>query len=206
MWFLPSRSRPPNVQRLIDCWWDLGATSPLMLCVDDDDPMLDSYRALLLPDGWELSVGPRGPLSDLYNQFFARYPSLDWYGFIADDVVPETREFDRLLIETAGTDGLAAPDDGISHERHAPHFVISGNLVREQGWLCLPGLDRIYIDTVWNDIAKERGVFRYRPDIVLRHWHFSNRKALMDLVYRKHNKPRDAELYSAWLNSLKGQS
>ena len=72
--------------------------------------------------------------------------------------------------------------------------------MRSTGWLALPGLDRIYIDTIWCDIARGQGVYRYRPDIKMTHHHFSNRMAMKDAIYRKHRKPEDRALYEEWKN------
>lgn len=79
-----------------------------------------------------------------------------------------------------------------------PHFVLGGDLVRSIGWLSLPGLDRIYIDTCWEKIAKRRGVYREVHNVKLEHHHFSNGKALMDSTYRKHHKPQDKVIYDNW--------
>ncbi len=193
MWILPSRSRPQNLRRLIVA----GITTPVYLRLDDDDPMLQGYRDIDFPLGWFFIVTKRALLSSIYNAIFMAMPDLDWYGFLADDVVPETPGWDRLLIESAGKDGLAFGDDGINGGAFATHFVVGGELVRSVGWLALHGLDRTYIDTVWNDIAVERGVRRYLPDVKLRHHHFSNRLAMMDQTYRKPTKDNDRILYEA---------
>ena len=64
----------------------------------------------------------------------------------------------------------------------------------------MSGLHRIFIDTVWNDIAADRGVLRYLPDVRIIHMHFSNRRALMDKIYRKPTKDHDRAVYEAWRN------
>lgn len=197
MWVTLSRSRPGNVARLISACRDTAMTTPAAVVLDYDDPMLEGYDTLDWPGGWVVMTGPRAPQSDLYNRVLDAYPNLDWYGILADDVVPRTLNWDGRLIEAAGPDGLAAPSGG-HHATIAPHFCLGGDLVREMGWLSLPGLDRIYIDTAWNDIAKARGVFRHVPDVIVEHLHFSNGKALFDSTYKKHNKPRDKAIYEAW--------
>lgn len=173
-------------------------TTPAWVRLDDDDPMLGGYER---PPGWTFAVGPRKPLDGIYAEAFAAMPSLGWYGFLADDVLPRTMNWDRILIETAGRDGLAFGDDGINGEAHAAHFVLGGDLVRDIGFLCLPGLSRLYIDTVWCDIARDRNVYRYRPDVKMTHLHFSNGRALMDAVYRKPSGDADRRLYEAWRNT-----
>lgn len=150
-----------------------------------------------LPPVWRIVIGHRGPLSAIYNAAYERHPHEPWYGFIADDVVPITNCWDAKLIEAAGSDGMAVPSGGET-TGGCPHFVLGGDLVRSMGWLSLPGLDRIYIDTVWGDVAKRRGVYREVQNVKLEHRHFSNGKALMDATYRKHNKPQDKLIYDNW--------
>lgn len=196
MWILPSRGRPNNVKRLIEAWSRTGASTPVELCLDADNA--PQYEALQMPSCWKVVVGLRSRLlSGIYNDCFKRNPDEPWYGFIADDVVPLTNDWDVRLIEAAGRAGMAVPDGG--HDMNgAPHFVLGGDLVRSVGWLSLPGLDRLYIDTVWQNIAERRGVLRSVPHVVLEHRHFSNGKALMDSTYQKHNKQQDKLIYENW--------
>ena len=175
-------------------------STPALVRLDDDDPRLPEYRVLALPRGWMLIVGPRWPLGEIYNWAFQGRPDAVWYGALADDVVPESPEWDTALIETAGLDGMAVPAGG-GTTGGCPHFVLGGDLVREIGWLALPGLDRLYIDTVWGTIAKARGVYRERPDIMLRHHHFSNGLALRDSTYRKPRAAEDRAVFDKWLKS-----
>ena len=196
MWVLPSRGRPRNINRLIVAYLETGATTHVWLRLDEDDPTLDAYKALILPSGWTLQTGPRKPLSNIYNEAYGLLQT-DWYGFIADDVVPVTPYWDTLLIEAAGSDGMAVPAGGDT-TGGCPHFVLGGDLVRSVGWLALPGLDRIYIDTVWRGIAEARNVLRMAPDVLLEHRHFSNGMALFDETYRKYNKVMDKEIYQRW--------
>ena len=194
MWIIPSRGRPHNIRRLVAACIETGMSTPALLRLDDDDPYLDDY--LRIEINWEVVVSKRIPLSEVYNEVYNR--NLDWYGFLADDILPETKRWDRLLVEAAGKDSLAFGEDGINGDTRAVHFVLGGGLVRSIGWLALLGLDRIYIDTVWNDIARRRGVLRFLPEVKLTHLHFSNRRALRDKIYKKYNKARDKSIYEAW--------
>ena len=197
MWILPSRSRPHNLRRLIDAWVKTGATTQVELCIDYDDPFREQYETTTIPPAWHIVVGHRSPLSAIYNNSYERCRTAPWYGFISDDVVPIDDDWDIKLIEAAGSDGMAVPTGGET-TGGCPHFVLGGDLVRSVGWLSLPGLDRIYIDTVWGDIAKRRGVYREIPNVKLEHHHFSNGKAFMDSTYRKHHKTQDKVIYDNW--------
>lgn len=172
-------------------------STPAVVLVDDDDPCLPSYRQIPLPTGWSLEVGPRAGLSQLYNRAYSWRRDEAWYGILCDDVIPETECFDRRLIAIAGEDGMAVPAGG--HEPGgAPHFVLGRGLPERTGWLSLPGLKRLYIDTVWVDIAMDLRVLRRVPDVILRHHHFSNGLALKDRTYHKPQAAADKAVYEAW--------
>ena len=192
---LPSRGRSQNIHRLIDAYDKTDATTPVWLRLDDDDPNQEYHH-----ENWTVEIGPRLPLSEIYAEVYRKFPDSKFFGFIADDVVPITPHWDIRLIEAAGHDGMAVPAGGDS-TGGCPHFVLGGDLVRSVGWLALPGLNRLYIDTVWHDIAEKRGVLRYMPEIVLEHHHFSNRLALFDATYKKSSiiKENDKRLYERWL-------
>jgi len=192
---VPSRGRPQNIIRLIEAYNKTGATTPVWLRLDEDDAgYQDEYPPL-----WTVETGKRVPLSGIYEEARQNNPDALWYGFLADDVVPITHGWDLSLIDAAGTDGMAVPSGG---HGGTPHFVLGGDLVRDVGFLCLPGLDRLYIDTVWHDIAMKRDVLRYTPKVILEHHHFSNGKALFDKTYKKFHKNEDKIIYENWRKTL----
>lgn len=201
MWLLPTRLRPSGLKRFFDCFETTWAKTPGVVFVDEDDPCLNEYLSIHLPEGWTMEIGPRLPVGQRLNAYFKVHPDEPWYGFLADDVMPRTLEWDRALVEEAGRYGLAFCDDTIHGNRHATHFVVGGDLVRQMGWIVLPGLDRIYGDTVWNDIARANGVFRYVKGHVVEHMHFSNQKSKMDATYVKPSSGEDERIYQEWVNS-----
>ena len=195
MWILPSRGRSQNVHRLMDVYEKTGATTPVWLRLDDDDPNPEYHH-----ENWTVDIGPKLPLSEIYAEAYRKFPDSEWYGFIADDVVPLTSNWDTKLIEAAGHDGMAVPAGGDT-TGGCPHFVLGGDLARSIGWLALPGLNRLYIDTCWGKIAEQRGVLRHVPEVLLEHRHFSNKLALFDATYKKSPiiKENDKRLYERWL-------
>ena len=174
---------------------------PAVLVLDDDDPLLAGYGECERPSSWRTLIGARRRLGELYNLVFDLIPDAPCYGFLCDDAVPLTPGWDIALAAIAGTDGLAAPAGG-HHPTIAPHFCLGGDLVRDTGWLALPGLDRLYIDRVWHDIARATGVYRAAPEVVIEHRHFSTGQALYDSTYRKDHKDDDRAAYRAWRHTF----
>lgn len=204
MWTVPSRGRPRNLARLIAACRTTGMSTTAVVMLDNDDPTRDEALDLPWPADWSVLVQARAPLADRYNSVLEFFGRQSFWGFLADDVVPETPGWDQRLVEVAAGDGLAAPAGAHDGASSAPHFALGGDLVHSTGWLALPGLSRLYIDTVWGDIARERGTYRPVPDVVLAHHHFSNRRARLDATYRKPLRASDRALYTAWRRSTLG--
>lgn len=203
MWLLASRGRPSSVVRFFSAWDGTKADSEGVLWIDSDE--IDEYTAVCgkLPPKWSVISSPHngGDLGDICNRFFKMFPDEPWYGLLADDLLPQTPYWDRMLIEAAGTDGLAYGDDGVHGARHATHPCVGGDRIRELGWIALPGCKRIYIDNVLFEDAVKRNMAHYLPHVITEHLHFSNGKSPMDETYRKTHNAQDREIYEAWLSS-----
>lgn len=200
MWLLPSRGRPTSIPRFFKAWRDTEASTPGILCLDEDDA--PKYEGVLddLPDTWQVSIKPRfASLGLNTNEYFWQYRQEPWYGLLADDAVPVSKHWDLKLIEAAGNDGLSCCWDGINNGTNLGSSpCIAGNFARRLGWIIYPGLARIYGDNILFELAQKQGVLRYLPDVIVEHWHFSNGKSPMDETYRKTGAGNDQFIYETW--------
>jgi hypothetical protein len=170
MFILPSRGRPHNINRFIAAYKRTYASSLVIVYVDADDPMLKQYQMIRYPEKvMPCVLSTRLGIGGITERAFQVNRHDSYYGFLADDVVPMTHEWDLKLIEAAGTKELAYPDDGIYHEAIATHPVIGGDLVRAVGFLSLQGCKSYYIDTFWSTLTHHLGIRHYLPDIVYQH-------------------------------------
>ena len=156
----------------------------MWLYLDKDDPALADYKLVELPDGWKVKVGPRIKPGPVYNLAFHEFPNEPYYGLLGDDVVPLTNHWDSKLIEVAGSDHLAYPDDLFCRETIATHPVIGGDLVRKVGFLSYGELKQYFTDTWWTFVSRALGLSVYCPQIVFDHMHHSTGKAPVDDTYR----------------------
>lgn len=170
MFILPSRARPHRLAELMAAYRKTDATAPVMVRIDDDDPAKDKYQALLktAPADWTLHIGPRVKVTGVYVEVFKQHPNLDWYGFLGDDLVPVTPEWDRKLIEAAGRDGVSWPNDGVQAPK-CTHPVIGGDLVRCVGWLTPPGFLHWYVDHAWEAIGSVTKRAAYLENVLCQH-------------------------------------
>jgi hypothetical protein len=207
MFSLPSRGRPHNLRRFLAAYEDTGATHPVWLRLDTDDPALPEYDAIHLPDHWLKTVGPRHPnrCNGAVAEMFAAFPDEPVYGLLADDLIPRTQGWDSKLIEAAGTHKLAFPDDGMNGPNLATHPVIGGDLARAIGWLVLPGVLHSFVDTALYVIAGHCGLLVHLPDVLVEHMHplardkQGNPKAANDGIYRyAETYTRDSAVFYKW--------
>lgn len=198
MWILATRARPHNLRRFFEAFAATGATAPGVVCVDDNDPFLAEYLSISLPDGWIMEVAPQISCGPAYNRAFEGHRNEPWYGFITDDAMPLTHGWEQALVEAAGSDAISYCADGIRDEKMPSQWVIGGDLTRELGWICLPGVKRVYADDAIAWLGRSRGILRYVPDHRLEHWHFCNGKAPMDETYRKPDPESDRQIFYKW--------
>lgn len=183
---LPTRGRPDKLARFLDGYTTTGAAAPVRMRLDQDDPDLDAYLEIILPPSWVRVIRPRVPggANAAHAEMLAEHPDLDWYGLLADDVIPRTDGWDKALLEAAGKDKLAYADDGFQGANLATHPVLGGDLVRAIGWICCPAVGHNYADTCLHLIAQKSGRDVYLPHVKLEHMHPLAGKAKEDATHR----------------------
>lgn len=204
----PSRGRPQQMAEMVAaCKATASGNVRVLPCLDDDDPALDQYRALL-PSGPRL-VGPRRTLSGWTNH--AAAVLLDqmhrpcYLASLGDDHRPRTPGWDmklRAAIEALGGPGIAYGNDLLQGERLCTAWVVSSELVAAVGWMMLPACEHMYVDRAVLDLGRASGRIVYRPDVVIEHLHPVAGKAGWDDSYRATNAPAryaaDQAAYEAW--------
>lgn len=154
-------------------------TSPMLVIVDD---RVDNYQDLRAPENVTVLRRP-WDMADCMRYVFDTYPDEAAYGWIADDNVPITPGFDKLMeMATEGwfvvdcEDHFWCGDKDISHTL-VGCFVWGGKLVRAVGWWALPKVRQAGIDDAWCDICTYYSELRrHCADIVVEHHNWRSRK------------------------------
>jgi hypothetical protein len=211
----PTRDRPAGARRLIDEWGRTGVCSDLVFCVDDDDPQMGAYTALMTRRAFHRGIitwltGPRRSLCAwtdwVTSQVQDRYQAVMSIG---DDHVPQTGGFDLKLLDAAVAGGFAYGDDGITHQPSEdwpePHCLptaclITTGVCRALGRFCLPGAAHMFTDAYWMLLAERAGCRHYLPDVKVTHMHPAASRAAMDQTYRDGAASWDADqaAYETW--------
>jgi hypothetical protein len=179
---VPTRSRPENAQRLLQCWRDQNVQAHLLFCVDDDDPSLDAYLAL----GAEVRVGPRLRLGPTLNEQ-ARLNANDYemLGFMGDDHLPRTQDWDTMItgaLQDLGT-GIVYGNDLLQGAALPTAAFMTSDIVRTLGYFCPPRLLHMYLDNAWLEWGRRADCIRYLGDVVIEHMHPASGKAPSDQSY-----------------------
>lgn len=191
---VPSRGRPHNIAELIEAWMETDATAHLWVWVDEDDPVVDEYRAIELPNWASLTVGPRlrlGPTLNLVAQFAIIYT--DVVGFMGDDHRPRTVGWDQRLFDaalaSAPTPGIAYGNDLVQGENLPTAVFMDAWVVGALGYMVPPGMTHLYLDDFWKLLGQRLGTLTYLPDVVIEHCHPTAGTAPNDQGYAEVNHP-----------------
>jgi hypothetical protein len=166
-WFLPSLGRPQNIERL---WASPGGMPPNgVLVLHEDDPKRGEYKS---PAGWQTIICPPNMRwGDVWRWIQEQSPNAVFYGVLGDDHEPITPGWHEQLEEAAGSQNIALANGDKRFPLIRNVCCIGGDLARAMGELAPGRLLHNYIDDVWDGIAKEFGLLRQLPDVVIRHRH-----------------------------------
>jgi hypothetical protein len=160
----------------------------LVVVVDDDDLELPNYvDALARHTPWitfRVMHQPRkiGPILNFIALELA--PQYDHLGFMGDDHLPQTPEWDKKLVTSlGGRPGVAYGDDLFQRENLPTACVMSSDLVQVLRYMCPPGLLHLFLDDFWRELGHSVGNLRYCPDVVIEHLHPVAGKAPHDAGY-----------------------
>lgn len=200
MWILTTSGRPEEAAAAVRAIEE--TCSPEfrgVFCVDGNSegylvPASSCWREMLV-NSENRGLGAR------MNWLLAAYASEPFYGWLADDFRPRTRNWDRDLSTAARPNYIAYCNDwwkgpennnrGVWVQHITSAFAIGGDLVRAVGWFAPPGLRQAGIDSVWNRIGRTNGLMRYLKDTVVEHLHWKNGKRAPDAIDNLERRPPD---------------
>jgi len=181
---LATRNRPHNLRRLYQSIKDTATIMPeVIVAVDDDDTVSIPVAQEL---GFKYIVGPRIPLSKIYNKLAAVFQGdIIMYG--ADDMVFRKKGWDDLV----RADFAKYPDhillvhafDGLQTERCATFGFLHRKWLETLGFLFPPHLAIIYQDNWLADVSRALNRSVYYDFMIVEHLHHNVGKAPMDQTY-----------------------
>lgn len=184
---VPTRGRPQNIERLMKL--DVRPETEFWFCIDDDDPAIERYRGLSeeAGDSSEFVFGPSQRLVPWLNEIseYIMNEGTDYIGFIGDDHLPRTPEWDKRIIEALerlGT-GIVYTNDLLQSEKLPTVAFMTSDIIRTLGYMVPPCLVHLFADNVWLDLGRAMKRIAYLPQVVIEHLHPIAGKAEVDANY-----------------------
>lgn len=182
---LATRNRPHNLRRLYQSIKDTATIMPEVVVAIDEDDVVSVPVANEL--GFKYIVGPRIPLSKIYNKLAAVF-SGDIIMYGADDMIFRKKGWDDIVRD----DFAKYPDhillvhswDGTcGDEKLAAFGFLHRKWIETLGFLFPPHLAIIYQDNWITDAARALGRKVYYDFMIVEHMHVCSGKAPMDSTY-----------------------
>lgn len=191
---LATRNRPHNLRRLHQSIKDTATIMPeVVVAIDDDDTVSASVAEEL---GFRHIVGPRIPLSKIYNKLAAVFQGdIIMYG--ADDMVFRRKGWDDLVRADFAKYSdhilLVHSYDGIQGENCAAFGFLHRKWLETLGYLFPPHLAVVYQDNWLGDAARALNRKVYYDFMIIEHMHQCAGKAPMDATYAEAIPKADAD-------------
>lgn len=193
---VPTRQRPDNANRLYDSF--CGQTSEeqffaeqteMLFCVDDNDPEKEVYLESL---GSQVIVGQPNRLGQWLNTAAKKYSDhYDVIGFVGDDTIIRTQDWDDKIREHMKKNAIVYPNDGFQGASLPTSVFMDSKIVKTLGYMVYPELTHLFIDNHWKSLGEALESLVYLEDVIIEHMHPAAGKAENDTLYDQHNNNRE---------------
>lgn len=212
MWILPSYNRSEQCREVIGRIKKMGCSTPGIVVINGESVTEYLMWKNELPENWHMvTMRENIGLCGAMRWAFREYPNEPWYGTFGDDDFIETPDWDKKLIEAAGSIYLSHGNNGGTSKVNPHGFMVcGGDLVRVVGNFSPDRLWHWYIDAFWEVIAKKCGIRKFCEDVKCTSIHHTLGTAVFDETYRMGESKKDADqlCFINWLRdtSDKGMS
>jgi hypothetical protein len=201
MWLLASRGRPLNFSRFVDAWIATKSSTPVYVRLDDCDPTIELYKKIDVPKEFQVVIGSRAKLRAAMSEVYTKFPNENFYGLLADDLLPITENWDVKMIEAAGLTKISQANDLSPKPKNYCHPCVGGDLVRAAGFFGLPGVTHYCVEVAWKELVQVDKQFGcYLSDVIVENIHPDFEKSVLDTTYKEAGtvKEKDISVWNKW--------
>lgn len=156
MIIMPSRGKPNNVAKFINCYLDTKAKATMLIRIDNDDPAIGAYKNIMRPPNIKLLIGKPKRCVAICNELITAFPDSPNYTMMGDDCEPSPDHWDEALAEAAGFNKLSFGNGSYTGNGTCVpcHPCIGGDIVRHLGYMYHPSFIHDMADIVWTTWGK----------------------------------------------------
>lgn len=207
---IPSRSRPHNIKRLHEQWYQV--TNPkvqidvyIVLDIDDNT----QYERL---SGFIYSFvdtdGVRGVVVPLNKIAIEIAPKYDYIGFMGDDHLPVTQDWNVKMMDVLLKNGdyaMVYGNDLFQKGSLCTQIIMDSKYIIKLGYFTHPSFNHLFFNTLWLHIGRKKNNIHYLDDVIIEHLHFVNNKAEKDELYKtnysRHEMQKGSRIYKRLIKS-----
>ena len=165
-WLLPTRGRPQTLARFLAAAVATGHSTPGMILHGDQADI----EGVELPPNWTAHRTEAAGMGDKFREVWDEISTLDWVGWVVDDLVPETPRWDTTLISGLNGANIISCNDGARAPFRMGAPVFSGDLLRAVGYIYPQDYFwHAYADDMWERLGRATDTWWVCMDVVLRH-------------------------------------
>lgn len=209
---VPTRSRPHNIQPIVEAWWKTGAfdAADLWFEYDYDDVEYGKYAQILgtMAEVKAISMPEWQPLVPKLNSAaysLARYHEYPLVAFMGDDHIPRTQRWAHMLIENHMTSDklIWYGQDGYQNEKLPTWWSMDARVILALKRMVPAAVQHLFCDNAVLELGKAADSIGYDERILIEHMHPLLGKAKGDAQYERVNRrqqyARDGEAFRAWV-------
>ena len=184
-----TRERSLNVVRFWQSFKNTVTTDDvdILFLIDADDVVTQQTIQGLGATEVKALVGKRENVPIRINEAWSSVTS-DIVGLFGDDIVFQTKSWDRKVVEAFKTwpdeIGVVYGSDGFQNEKLCTHPFLSRKWIETLGYAAHDGFFHYCVDTWLHDVARRVNRLLYLPDVLFEHLHPDAHKAKPDLLRR----------------------
>lgn len=206
VWLLPTRERFEKLRAFFEAAEATQMTDRVVMIVHDEeyDKFREEYDALLDEQVSIFKTPKDGGMAYKLQAAWAAgvCDGYDAVGILANDIIPRTLFWDRVLASRLNGYNLVSPDDLWQAPRRlgGGGILFSKALIEAVGYIAPPGMEHLFLDDVWETLGNDMGVWQPQLDVVLEHKHAALEAKPIDSTTRRLGTfwAADEKAYRIW--------
>ncbi|MFA6198657.1 MAG: glycosyltransferase [Patescibacteria group bacterium] len=181
-----------------------GPASRLVAYVDEANPMIAQYKAIIPPKGASIEFGPYKTMVQVVNYFSCeKYRDFEYYHEINDDHVCRTEGWDIKMMEAIDRKNMGVAVC-YGNTQNMPTSTMHGAiLVHALGYFFPPDYKHSWVDCWLTSIGFKTNIMTHLPEVNIEHMHPAFGKAVKDDTYRavEEDYKKGELIFTKWYNS-----
>jgi len=178
----PSKGRLSELKKFIESFIDHNSDSSLYIVIDTDDEIYEKYYSDEVIQSHakknvyfiKNSINFDGAFLHILNHYaLEKSKEYELVGFLEDDVVIKTEDFDKSIIKYKDSHHVIFTNDELNTPRLVSLPILSSSAIHALGYYSPPELKCLWADYFWKMLGDRLQSLMYLPSVIIKHEHYS---------------------------------